>query len=98
MQTTLSRRSFVKTLGVGGIGAVTLPAIVARGHEAFLAQGEKPNGTTLVAASRASTAEAIFIDSNENPNGPGSAALDAMTHGFAKASRYPDRPEDDVRD
>jgi histidinol-phosphate aminotransferase len=99
MQTSFSRRSFVRTLGVGGIGAFTLPAIVARGHEALLAQGEKPGRGPLVAASRESTAaEPIIINSNENPNGPGPAALAAMSRGFSTVSRYPDSPEDDVRD
>jgi hypothetical protein len=38
----------------------------------------------------------IRIDSNENPNGPGSRALEAVSNAFGHANRYPVREEDDA--
>jgi histidinol-phosphate aminotransferase len=38
----------------------------------------------------------IRIDSNENPNGPGRRALEAVSNAFVHANRYPVKEEDDV--
>jgi histidinol-phosphate aminotransferase len=78
----LSRRAFVRALGWGAAAAA--PGLVtARGSEAFAA----------AAASGASLADAgpgvIQLDSNENPNGPGVEALDAVRASFSVANRYP---------
>lgn len=96
----LSRRSFVKTAGVGGLGALTVPLIAARGSEAsrepfarFLPGS--PAGRFAWeerAAARLLAPNAIRLDSNENPNGPGQVALDAIRAMFGEASRYPDVP------
>jgi histidinol-phosphate aminotransferase len=94
----LSRRSFVKTAGVGGVGALSLPLIAARGSEALrefeglelsphlsggFASEERARYRRLVA-------DPIQLDSNENPNGPGKAALAAVTGWFNQTMRYPD--------
>lgn len=102
----LSRRSFVKAAGVGGIGALTAPLIAARGSEA-LRDGifelpTSPGGVTRFASDeravyRLASPEAIRLDSNENPNGPGSVALDAIRAMFSEAPRYPDVQTDDLR-
>ena len=84
----LSRRRFVRTLGITGAGALIAPAIAARGREALHA---------VVAAQPvpdpASTSP-IRLNSNENPNGPGAAAMEGIRAALGETSRYPDRPED----
>lgn len=78
---SLSRRRFVKTLGMGGAGAAIL---VQRGPEA-LADLFAPR---LWAAERP-----ILLHNNENPLGPGKSALEAMRSVLgstgARAGRYP---------
>jgi histidinol-phosphate aminotransferase len=98
----VSRRSFVKVASVGGIGALTAPLIGARGSEALRegAEGEgirwaalSPEfGADSRAALRRRAPAAIRLDSNENPNGPGKTALDAIRAMFSEAPRYPDVP------
>ena len=73
---SLSRRAFVRTLGVGGASALSTAWIIGRGREA-LAWGPEPVEEALQATT---DTETIRISSNENPRGPGQAALDAL-HG-----------------
>jgi len=76
----VSRRSFLGTLSPAA--AAYSPAFVAaRGREAFTAQGSS--------APAAPGGAAIQLDSNENPLGPGPAAMDALTRAFVDAGRYP---------
>ncbi|HAK55122.1 MAG: histidinol-phosphate transaminase [Vicinamibacterales bacterium] len=70
----LSRRAFVRSLGVGGAGALSTAWVVGRGHEA-LAWGPDPLEAALQAAPQQ---DVIRISSNENARGPGDAALEAM--------------------
>ncbi|MGH9349185.1 MAG: pyridoxal phosphate-dependent aminotransferase [Vicinamibacterales bacterium] len=79
---SLSRRSFVRTLGVGAAGAW----IGARGREASLFSFEQP----------VSAAERIILSSNENPLGPGQAVLNAVRGAFGLAGRYPFATANDV--
>ena len=80
---SVSRRSFMKVVGVGGVGALALPYISARGAEAaVLTGGAAPLGSP----------SGIRLDSNENPNGPGRAVLEAMHSAFDVANRYPGGP------
>jgi histidinol-phosphate aminotransferase len=44
------------------------------------------------------SSEPIRLDSNENPYGPGPAALQGITNAFGIASRYPDAPEDHLQE
>jgi histidinol-phosphate aminotransferase len=79
----VSRRGFVRSLAEGS----RLPAglfLAARGHEAWVAE----YGRTGVQAP-ASPADAIRLNSNENPLGPSAAARAAIEKGFAYAGRYP---------
>ena len=70
---SLSRRAFVRSLGVGGASALST-AWVGRSREA-LAWGSD----TLEGASQAAPQQgAIRISGNENARGPGKAALEAM--------------------
>src|SRR5262245_39691768 len=101
----LSRRSFVKAASVSGIGALTVPLIAARGSEALrdgiLELRASPSSLSFAsderAASRLLKSDAIRLDSNENPNGPGKAALDAIHAMFGETPRYPDVPGDELR-
>lgn len=86
------RRSFIRTLGVGGAGVLSLPAwISARGLEA----GTLPEASAVAAAARASV---IKLDSNENPNGPVPAVIREVQKSFRTAALYPARSEQPVRD
>ncbi len=73
---SLSRRDFVRTLGIGGAGALSTAMIIGRGREA-LAWGPEPvDSAPLPQAAGAD--QQIVISSNENPRGPGKAALEAI--------------------
>ena len=104
---SLSRRNFVKAAGVGGIGVLTAPLIAARGSEALRDSFFTP--TTLWnsdgirfesderAPYRVASPDAVRLDSNENPNGPGANALDAVRAMFGEAPRYPDVQTTDLQ-
>jgi histidinol-phosphate aminotransferase len=80
----VSRRHFVSALGLGGAGLLSPPLFGGRGHEAQLAAWlQAPPGPMGL----------IRLDSNENPNGPGAKAFDAIRAMFGEANRYPDDPE-----
>ncbi|MEW5981988.1 MAG: aminotransferase class I/II-fold pyridoxal phosphate-dependent enzyme [Acidobacteriota bacterium] len=81
----LSRRSFVRALSVAGAGLVSPQAITARGREAGFAAGWLGQGDS---------ASTILLNSNENPLGPGPAALDALKAALGDACRYPSRAGD----
>ena len=101
----LTRRRFMEVVGAGSLGAFGAPAfITARGAEAL--RGESPDGRApagpwsedVIAANRRVAPSAIRLDSNENPNGPGQAALDAIRGAFGESARYPDNPSNELRD
>jgi len=81
----VSRRSFLGALSPG-TAAFSPTFVAARGREAFTAEGA--SAATGPAAS-AAPAATILLDSNENPLGPGPAAMEALTQAFADAGRYP---------
>jgi len=90
----VSRRSFVATLGAGTAGLITAPLISWRGHEGLLAyQGVVDRRADRLLASKPGM---IRVDSNENPNGPGRRALDAITRHLGESNRYPVKGEDDL--
>ena len=98
----VTRRTFVKTAGIGGVGLLSAPLIGARGSEA--ARAIEPSGgmplTPLASESRGAyrlaAPAALRLDSNENPNGPGRAALDAIRDMFGESPRYPDMATTDL--
>ncbi|HJQ21948.1 MAG TPA: aminotransferase class I/II-fold pyridoxal phosphate-dependent enzyme [Gemmatimonadaceae bacterium] len=100
----VTRRGFMKAAGVSGIGAIAIPLIGARGSEA-LRDGildlapwrDMAFDADERTAWRRAIANAVRLDSNENPNGPGQTALDAIRGMFGEASRYPDSPTEDLR-
>ncbi len=98
---SLSRRAFVRSLGVGGAGALSTAWVIGRGREA-LAWGPDPFEAALHASTQqergpqelvgipaADTTIRIRISSNENARGPGDAALQAMRDVISgKVGRY----------
>ena len=83
----VSRRAFVRTIGVNG----ALAAWVAGcGSEAQT--GRAPGASQAppqVPARSSAGPPQIFLDSNENPYGPCAASLDAIRATFGDACRYP---------
>jgi histidinol-phosphate aminotransferase len=81
----VTRRTFVRTLGIGGAAFAAPSWVSARGREALTGEGLDGDALLTPAPARAS----IRLSSNENPNGPARAALAAMRDAFDEASRYP---------
>jgi histidinol-phosphate aminotransferase len=86
---SVSRRGFLQVLGrtESGPSHLSGAVIAARGLESQLAQAPQQGraAKTLVPPGVAE----IRINSNENPLGPGKAALDAILGKFPEAGRYP---------
>ena len=81
---SLSRRTFVRTLGIGGAGILSADFIAGRGIEHALAAGQQ-------AARAPRGADAIVISSNENPRGPADAVLEILRgKSNYRVGRYPD--------
>jgi histidinol-phosphate aminotransferase len=82
-----SRRNLLDVLGGGWARTEAALWLAARGHEEYEAL------TAQAAAAPRSALPAgvppIKINSNENPLGPGKAALDAIVRQFPEAGRYP---------
>jgi histidinol-phosphate aminotransferase len=85
----VSRRSFLGALKPAA-SAVPLAFVAARGREASAAAGEMNPPPP--------DASAIQLDSNENPLGPGPAAMDALTGAFVDAGRYPSNARPNMAD
>ena len=79
---TYSRRKFFQAAGAGAVGSLLVPWVSGRGLEALTLDGISADGTS-------SLADAIRLNSNENPNGPGSVALDAIRSALGEANCYP---------
>ena len=82
MPFSLSRRSFAGTLGLAA-GAALLESPISRIAEAA-ARSPRP-------------ADAILLNSNENPYGPSPKAVGAYVQAGSIANRYPDALEDEMR-
>src|SRR5687768_1989921 len=84
----VSRRGFLRFIGAAEEVAADGAFLSARGLEDELAwaqtQGQRTPRPVLPPG-----VEAIRISSNENPLGPGKAALDAILGRFPEAGRYP---------
>jgi histidinol-phosphate aminotransferase len=86
---SVSRRGFLQGLGLGHSNASEF--LAARGHEeelAFAMQGRQGGGRGM-RPELPPGVQAIRISSNENPLGPGKAAIDAILGKFPEANRYP---------
>jgi len=89
----VSRRGFLHLIGGTEEVALTGAFLSARGHEDYTAQAQaQAQGQGERQRTRAVLppgVEEIRISSNENPLGPGKAALDAILGKFPEAGRYP---------
>ena len=91
---SVSRRSFLTTLGAGGAGFLAAPMLDWRGHEALYAfQGQADRRADRLLASKPGM---IRLDSNENPNGPGQKVYDNIIRHITESNRYPVKSEDDL--
>ncbi len=88
----LSRRSFLNVVAPLRAGPLPGALMAARGREAAFALGG------LAPADAAGDAAEIRIDSNENPLGPGPAAVEAFVRAFPDAGRYPTNARPSVAD
>jgi histidinol-phosphate aminotransferase len=68
---SLSRRSFVRTIGLGS-ASLSTAFVIGRGREAMAFDGE------TVQALQPPDDGVIHIDSNENPRGPGKSSIEAL--------------------
>src|SRR3954454_774287 len=86
---SVSRRGFLQGLGVDRTHAAAFMA--ARGHEELVAEAMQQGrqGGARMQPNLPPGVEAIRISSNENPLGPGKAAIDAILGKFPEANRYP---------
>src|SRR5258706_4430757 len=88
---SVSRRGFLQGLGVGR-SSHAAAFMAARGHEELMAEAMLQQGRQGGRGMRPQLppgVEAIRISSNENPLGPGKAAIDAILGKFPEANRYP---------
>src|SRR5437868_9384034 len=87
---SVSRRGFLQGLGVGRTSHAAA-FMAARGHEELMAEAMQQGrqGAARVRPNLPPGVEAIRISSNENPLGPGKAAIDAILGKFPEANRYP---------
>src|SRR5919204_1460647 len=87
---SVSRRGFLQGLGVGRTSHAAV-IMAARGHEEMMAEAMQQGrqGAARMRPSAPPGVEAIRISSNENPLGPGKAAIDAILGKFPEANRYP---------
>lgn len=93
---SVSRRSFVATLGAGGVGILAAPLITWRGREAAYAfQGVSERRADRLLSSKPGM---IRIDSNENPNGPGPRVFETIRGHLDQSNRYPVLGEDELID
>jgi len=86
---SVSRRGFLQGSRVDRTHAAAFMA--ARGHEEFVAEAMMQQGRQggRMRPNLPPGVEAIRISSNENPLGPGKAAIDAILGKFPEANRYP---------
>lgn len=90
---SLSRRSFVRAAGLGGVGFVSSDFMIGRGREAFAGLEASALDAALQTADLKRAL--VKINANENPYGPGPAALEAARHVLGPVDgRYPGNTND----
>src|SRR5215211_1187787 len=86
----VSRRRLLRLVGAADASPFSGAFLSARGLEAHLAEGQTQTpGQRAPRPVLPPGVEEIRISSNENPLGPGKAALDAILGKFPEAGRYP---------
>ena len=88
---SVTRRGFLQGLGGGRSHAAAADFMAARGHEEFVAEAllGRQGRSGQPRPTPPPGVETIRISSNENPLGPGKAAIDAILGKFPEANRYP---------
>ena len=88
---SVSRRGFLQGLGKGRTRTrpPSWPLAVTKSTMAEAMQQQGRQGGGMRRPSLPPGVEAIRISSNENPLGPGKAAIDAILGKFPEANRYP---------
>ena len=86
-----SRRGFLDVLAGGRSGSDfdTAMWLAARGHEEYQAQAAQAGPAPRTRPTLPPGVKEIKISSNENPLGPGKAAIEAIVRQFPEAGRYP---------
>ena len=95
----LSRRGFAKVLGVGAASAALWPAeIIGSAKRAHSSTASR--AVTMIDPGLTGRAanNVVRLSSNENPYGPSTDALKAMSDAFKLANRYPDEYADKLSD
>jgi histidinol-phosphate aminotransferase len=87
--TNWSRRAFVRTLGLGGVASAVPHLVVARGREGLGREAFSNEALPGLPAGAAQSTPIVQLNSNENPNGPGPKALNAIRSALPLANRYP---------
>jgi len=87
---SVSRRGLLQGLRLGQ-NAHAAAFLAARGHEELMAEAQqgRQGGARMSRPNLPPGVEGIRISSNENPLGPGKAAIDAILGKFPEANRYP---------
>src|SRR5258706_1913406 len=87
---SVSRRGFLQGLRQGQ-HAHAAAFMAARGHEELMAEAQQSGrqGGARTRPNLPPGVDGIRISSNENPLGPGKAAVDAILGKFPEANRYP---------
>jgi histidinol-phosphate aminotransferase len=87
---SVSRRGFLQGLRQGQ-NAHAAAFMAARGHEELMAEAQQSGrqGGARTRPNLPPGVDGIRISSNENPLGPGKAAIDAILGKFPEANRYP---------
>src|SRR5262245_53765234 len=87
---SVSRRGFLQGLTLDRASHAR-EFMAARGHEELVAEAMQQGrqGGRMGRPQLPPGVEAIRISSNENPLGPGKAAIDAILGKFPEANRYP---------
>lgn len=93
---SVSRRSFITTVGGGAAGILATPMINWRGHEALFAFQGSQDDARRADRMLASQPGMVRIDSNENPNGPGQRVHESIVRHLVDANRYPTKTADDL--
>src|SRR6266436_4409798 len=88
---SISRRKFAQLLGAGAAVAIVKPAFSLAAE----AVASPPVGRSRP---QATSTGVVRLNSNENPYGPSSKALKAMTDSFGLSCRYPDVHNDELID
>jgi histidinol-phosphate aminotransferase len=88
LQQALSRRNFMRTLGVASIAAASFPALAATQQTPAGTGPGRQRGMTDMGERAPLPADTVIISSNENPLGPAQSSLSAICSTASMGGRY----------